>query len=232
MAFISGWSLLRSHHVTSEPVVVIGWRWSLPSVTFDLSVCCNHMTTIPHAGHMIATKPSPWQLGNSTHWWGHDTWLKASRKQRKTIKLWSEMFVWIKLIFKIYIFYTHVCAERTLQLFICRQMPSDFWRISSISSFIESSLMCWNKKTTVVYFSGLFQHSALFWCFPPVGHVRSHTDVYISAVYTVYIVHSIYCVLYTLYILYIKYTICTILFVTSAGPVSTDVCSLSAAAAD
>lgn len=31
---------------------------------------------------------------------------------------------------------------KSLQLFICRQMPSAFWRISSMSSFIESSLMC------------------------------------------------------------------------------------------
>lgn len=30
----------------------------------------------------------------------------------------------------------------TLQLLICRQMPSAFCRISSMSSFMESSLMC------------------------------------------------------------------------------------------
>lgn len=55
--------------------------------------------------------------------------------------------------------------EHTLQLFICRQMPSAFWRISSMSSFIESSLMCWEKKKkdTCLFSSDWTDHTAPFW---------------------------------------------------------------------
>lgn len=40
-------------------------------------------------------------------------------------------------------------AALTLQLLICRQMPSAFCRISSTSSFMESSLMCCNTHGLV-----------------------------------------------------------------------------------
>lgn len=89
-----------------------------------------------HSGHMIATKHDNWASSDDDH----DMWMKARKRKagQTVVNDPSDTFDRTD---------THVLrlVERTLQLFICRQMPSAFWRISSMSSFIESSLMCCNK---------------------------------------------------------------------------------------
>lgn len=40
-------------------------------------------------------------------------------------------------------------SHSTLQFWICRQIPSAFWRIPSTSSFIDSSLMCCSRNSGI-----------------------------------------------------------------------------------